>query len=300
LSNKNLNTEQANISENENFPVDCLVSLRPLLYKIHNEDCRITLAKLPAECIDLVVTSPPYDELRTYKGHEWNFEIFKEVAEGLSRVLKRGGVIVWVVNDQTINGSETLTSCKQKIYFKENCGLNIHDTMIYSRNTLPQNGDRYEQAFEYMFVMSKGKPKTFNGLRDEYSENTVKRRQNKYMNYSHRVDNDKSKAKTLGGLKENGVKRKNIWHYLVGNYQSTKDKIAFEHPAIFPEDLAKDHILSWSNEGDIVYDPFSGSGTTCKVADRLGRAWFGSEIAEEYQSLALRRISKDLFTKASK
>jgi len=160
LSNKNLNTEQANISENENFPVDCLVSLRPLLYKIHNEDCRTTLAKLPAGCIDLVVTSPPYDELRTYKGHEWNFEIFREIAEGLSRVLKQGGVIVWVVNDQTINGSETLTSAKQKIYFRENCGLNIHDTMIYKKNGAPfPEATRYYNIFEYMLILSKGNRK---------------------------------------------------------------------------------------------------------------------------------------------
>jgi len=299
LSNKNLNTEQANISENENFPVDCLVSLRPLLYKIHNEDCRITLAKLPSECVDLVVTSPPYDNLRTYKGHEWNFEIFKGIAEGLSRVLKQGGVIVWVVNDQTINGSETLTSAKQKIYFRENCGLNIHDTMIYEKeNYLHLTHNRYEQCFEYIFVISKGKPKTFNPIMIECKRAGEEINWDKNNAAGYEV-NGRARHRSER-TKTNNIKiKKNIWSYGTGLYGSTSDKEAFQHPAIFPEALAQDHILSWSNEKDIVYDPFSGSGTTCKVADRLGRAWFGSEIAEEYQSLALRRISKDLFTKAS-
>ena len=270
-----------------------LVSLRPLLYKIHNEDCRTTLAKLPAECIDLVVTSPPYDELRTYKGHEWNFEIFKEIAEGLSRVLKQGGVIVWVVNDQTINGSETLTSAKQKIYFRENCGLNIHDTMIYKKNGAPfPEATRYYNIFEYMLVLSKGKPKAINLLKD---------RENKYLepwgNKKHYDKDGKKVAHEKYKSEQYGI-RFNIWKYNVGFGFSSKDDTG-QHPAIFPEALAQDHILSWSNEGDIVYDPFSGSGTTCKVADRLGRAWFGSEIAEEYQAVALRRIENDLFTKAS-
>lgn len=291
------NTNITNKPNNETekvIPFDGLVSLRPMLYKIHNEDCRTTLAKLPAECVDLVVTSPPYDELRTYKGHKWNFEIFMEVAEGLSRVLKDGGVIVWVVNDQTINGSETLTSCKQKIYFRENCGLNIHDTMIYQKdNYIPQNGNRYEQGFEYTFVLSKGKPNTVNLLRE------ASKQPGRIAYARFREANGNTKLQhTLKPTKEDKVKS-NVWNYFAGYMLSTKDKEAFEHPAIFPEALARDHILSWSNEGDIVYDPFSGSGTTCKVADRLGRAWFGSEIAEEYQSVALRRIENDLFTKAS-
>jgi site-specific DNA-methyltransferase (adenine-specific) len=248
--------------------------------------------------VDLVVTSPPYDELRTYKGHEWNFEIFKEIAEGLSRVLKQGGVIVWVVNDQTINGSETLTSAKQKIYFRENCGLNIHDTMFYQRQPRFPDDKRYQNAIEYMFVLSKGIPKTINLIADKPNLTAGTTR----VGASERNINGSMReswlSKTKGTIKEFGV-RNNIWEYQTGYNQSSKDKEAFEHPAIFPEALAQDHILSWSNEGDIVYDPFSGSGTTCKVADRLGRAWFGSEIAEEYQAVALRRIENDLFTKAS-
>lgn len=294
-----MKTENKNNGAKTFVGVEPQVSLRPYLYKIHNEDCRETLAKLPPECVDLVVTSPPYDELRMYKGHEWNFEIFKEIAEGLSRVLKQGGVIVWVVNDQTINGSESLTSCKQKICFRENCGLNIHDTMIYEKNgaayPASETSNRYSQVFEYMFVFSKGNPKTVNLLRDK---------PNRWAGSGTFGQN--SERKQDGTLKKRGSFivpeysfRENIWRINNGFGYSSKDKIAYEHPAIFPEALAEDHIRSWSNEGDIVYDPFSGSGTTCKVADRLGRAWFGSEIAEEYQSVALRRIENDLFTKAS-
>ena len=289
-----MNEEQNKTEEQPlQFGVEPRVSLRPMLYKIHNEDCRTTLAKLPPECVDLVVTSPPYDDLRTYKGHEWNFEIFKEIAEGLSRVLKQGGVIVWVVNDQTINGSETLTSAKQKIYFRENCGLNIHDTMIYKKNGAPfPEATRYYNIFEYMLVLSKGKPKAINLLKD---------RENKYLeswgNKKHYDKDGKKVAHEKYKSEQYGI-RFNIWKYNVGFGFSSKDDTG-QHPAIFPEALAEDHIRSWSNEGDIVYDPFSGSGTTCKVADRLGRAWLGSEIAEEYQAVALRRIENDLFTKAS-
>lgn len=275
-------------------PLEAEVMLRHLLYKIHNENCLDTLAKLPSECIDLIVTSPPYDDMRTYKGYTFEFE---KIAVELSRVLKCGGVLVWVVNDQTINGSETLTSCKQKIYFRENCGLNIHDTMIYEKNNFsnPSN-NRYHQIFEYIFILSKGSPKTFNPIKDKpilwgdsWGKNT-----NRQVDGSLKETN---KRKNRTG--EMGM-RTNIWKYNVGGLgMSSVDQEAHEHPAIFPEDLAKDHILSWSNEGDIVYDPFSGSGTTCKVADRLGRVWLGSEIAEEYCSVALRRISKDLFTKAA-
>lgn len=289
--NLNIN-QQAESADDTFYQHEPLVSLRPLLYKIHNEDCRTTLAKLPPECVDLVVTSPPYDELRTYKGHEWNFEIFMEIAEGLSRVLKQGGVIVWVVNDQTINGSETLTSAKQKIYFRENCGLNIHDTMIWRRSTIPQTGNRYEPQFEYMLVISKGAPKTFNPIRVPKLYEEKRKIKN-----GHR--NSKGEFMKLKVGQSDTKIDYNVWEIPVGGGLVTKDKIAYEHPAIFPETLAERHIISWSNEGDVVYDPFSGSGTTCKVADRLGRAWFGSEIAEEYSAVALRRIGNDLFTKAS-
>lgn len=290
MNDKNKIEVESRIDQSSQF--ELLVSLRPLLYKIHNEDCRETLAKLPAECIDLVVTSPPYDDLRKYKGYEFNFEVFTEIANELFRVMKAGGVIVWVVNDATRNGTETGTSFRQALYFKENCGFNLHDTMIWRRSTIPQTGNRYEPQFEYMFVISKGTPKTFNPIRVPKLYDDKREFKN-----GHRDADGNFMQLKVG--KDNTKIDYNVWDIPVGGGLVTKDKIAHEHPAIFPETLAERHIISWSNEGDIIYDPFSGSGTTCKIADRLGRVWFGSEIAEEYCSVALRRIENDLFTKAS-
>ena len=246
-----------------------------------------TMSRMKDNYLDLTITSPPYDGLRDYNGYSFTFE---DIAKELYRVTKEGGVVVWVVGDATIKGSETGTSFKQALFFKE-CGFNLHDTMIFTKNTIPQNGKRYQNYFEYMFVFSKGKPKTFNALRQPYSENTIKRRKTKYINYTHRDNNNKGVKSSLGGLKKDGVVKKNVWHYNVGNYQSTKDKIAFKHPAIFPEQLANDHIISWSNEGDLVYDPFMGSGTTAKMSKINNRNYIGSEISSEYCTIIAERLN---------
>jgi site-specific DNA-methyltransferase (adenine-specific) len=162
--------------------------------------------------------------------------------------------------------------------------------MIYSKTFLPQNGKRYNQSFEYMFVFSKGIPKTFNPIKRPYSEKTLQRRKTKYTFNKHRgADNDGREIKEFG-LKDDGVTKENVWHYTVGNMQSSKDKIAFQHPAIFPEQLANDHIISWSNEDDLIYDPFMGSGTTAKMAILNNRKYIGSEISEEYCKIAEQRL----------
>lgn len=256
--------------------------------KIYNEDCLDTMAKMPDNFIDLTVTSPPYDNLRTYNGYSFDFE---NVAQELYRVTKEGGIVVWVVGDATIKGSETGTSFRQALYFKE-CGFNLHDTMIYSKTFLPQNGNRYNQTFEYMFILSKGKPKTFNPIKRPYSESTLQRRKTKYTFKKHRGTENNAREIKEFGIKSDGVTKENIWHYNVGNMQSSKDKIAFKHPAIFPEQLANDHILSWSNEKDLVYDPFMGSGTTAKMAIANQRNWIGSEISSEYCEIINERIKQ--------
>ena len=255
------------------------------LNHIYHGDCVDVMRTFPEGVIDLTVTSPPYDNLRTYKGYTFNFE---EIAKELYRVTKDGGVVVWVVNDATINGSETGTSFRQALYFKE-IGFNLHDTMIYAKNNVyahdPRN-KRYKQCFEYMFVLSKGKPNTYNEIKD---------RPNKHV------------GKTLSGTKgrtKEGIKRNlkpivlgeyqarfNIWEYTTGGSVAS-DKIAFQHPAVFPEQLAADHIISWSNPGDIVLDPMCGSGTTCKMALKLGRRFIGIDIAEEYVEMARRRVEE--------
>jgi site-specific DNA-methyltransferase (adenine-specific) len=238
---------------------------------------------MPDRCIDLTVTSPPYDNLRTYNGFSFNFE---EVAQELYRITKDGGVVVWVVGDATINGSETGTSFRQALYFKE-IGFNLHDTMIYMSDKPPLTHNRYEQKFEYMFIFSKGKPKTFNPIKEPCLNAG---QSNKHNTFRHTGEKTAT-FHSINGIKDTKIKG-NIWFYKTGNNKSTKDKIAFEHPAIFPEQLAHDHIISWSNPGDIVFDPFIGSGTTAKMAYLNGRNYCGIDISEEYCEIARRRVEQ--------
>ena len=242
------------------------------LNKTYCMDNREGMKLLPNNYIDLTVTSPPYDDLRSYKGTlNWNFEIFKEVANELYRVTKEGGVVVWVVGDKTKNGSESGTSFRQALYFKE-IGFNLHDTMIYAKtNYVPLTHRRYEQGFEYMFVLTKGKPKTFNGLREPSKYAGVNNLSGTFRNKSKDNETTEKSNSNIKNKKVNDTRLKsNVWFYAVGNNLSTTDKIAFKHPAIFPEKLAQDHILSWSNEGDIVMDIFAGClNAILSVVDRL-------------------------------
>lgn len=240
--------------------------------KIYNENCLETMARMPDNFIDLTVTSPPYDNLRDYKGYSFDFE---SVAKELFRVTKKGGVVVWVVGDATVNGSESGTSFKQALFFME-CGFKLHDTMIYYSDKQPFNNNRYEQSFEYMFVFSKIKIKTFNGIRSKKingSQEGKKIRQRR---------EDGSFQVNIRKLTEDKLIN-NIWYYQTGVANT-------EHPATFPEKLCADHIHSWSNEGDLIYDPFMGSGTTAKMAHLQKRNWIGSEISIEYVELANKRI----------
>lgn len=247
---------------------------------VHHGDCLAIMSGMESACVDLTVTSPPYDNLRTYKGHTWDFE---GIAKELYRVTKPGGVVVWVVGDATVNGSETGSSFYQALFFKE-CGFNIHDTMIYYREGPPLSHNRYDPKFEFMFVFSRGRPKTFNGIREE-SLSAGKKRTG-----SMRQDGDHLSTRNAGGTVQETKLKGNVWEISCGN-GGTRDKIAWKHPAIFPESLARDHILSWSNPGDLVFDPFSGSGTTGKMAVQSGRVFVGCEIAEEYVEIARQRIS---------
>ena len=247
-------------------------------------DCIEGMKQLDDNCIDLTVTSPPYDNLRTYNGYSFDFE---NVAKELFRITKDGGIVVWVVGDATIKGNETGTSFRQALYFKE-IGFNLWDTIIYQKSARAGCGNNkgYWQCFEYMFVFSKGQPKTINLICDR--EN--KTRQPKKTHSTKRMTNGELKHVTRGGYGEYG-RRTNVWTYNTGHGNSTKDKIAYKHPAIFPEMLAHDHIISWSNEGDLVFDPFMGSGTTAKVARDLNRKYIGFEVSEEYCNIIKERMS---------
>ena len=209
----------------------------------------------------------------------------------MTRILKDGGVIVWIVGDAVINGSETLTSFEQALYFKNICKLNVHDVMIYEKNTFPfPSSNRYHQVFEYMFVLSKGKPKTFNPIIDEpvkYAGFTSRGRQTKRMPDGSLKET--KKARIYADFKM----RSNIWRYAIGKNNTTPDEIAYKHPALFPEKLVEDLILSWSNECDIVYDPMAGSGTTAKMAIKHNRNWILSEINKKYcNEIIKKRLKK--------
>lgn len=250
--------------------------------KIYCENCLDTMARMPDNFLDLTVTSPPYDNLRTYNGYEFDFE---SIAKELYRTTKEGGVVVWVVGDATIKGSETGTSFKQALYFKE-IGFNLHDTMIYTKNGFSSpSSNRYHQTFEYMFVFSKGRPKTFNAIRDKKNTQSISRGTTK-----RKQDGTTEKRPII--IQDEFGQRYNVWKYETGYMKTTTDKYAFDHPAMFPEKLAEDHIISWSNEGDTVYDPFMGSGTTAKMSLKNKRNYIGSEISEEYVKIAEERISK--------
>lgn len=252
--------------------------------KLIHGDCLIEMKKMPDKSIDLTVTSPPYDNLRNYGGaiDGWSFEKFQGIAKELYRITKDGGVVVWVVGDATIKGSESGTSFRQALYFME-CGFNLHDTMIWKKtNPMPRvKTKRYFDCFEYMFVFSKGVPNTFNPIMQSCKS-------------AGKIYN--STCKNIGG--ENGRTKKtfvlnnerfkdNIWEIAIAQNKTS-------HPAVFPEKLAQDHIISWSNDGDTILDCFMGSGTTGKMALLNNRKFIGIEKVDEYFEIAKNRVEKAL------
>lgn len=258
-------------------------------FELYLGDCLELMDMLPDGSVDLTVTSPPYDNLRTYNGtlNDWTPEKWQAIIRELFRVTKQGGVVVWIVGDATINGSETGTSFRQALYAME-CGFNLHDTMIYQKgNTPPLNHPRYEQAFEYMFIFSKGKPKVVNLIKVP-CKHAGKRNTGTVRNNN---SDDLSKKHGYGRKCKDEKPKTNIWTYFVGNVGESA-KIA--HPAKFPDDLARDHILSWSNPRDVVFDPFLGSGTTGKMAILEGRRFIGIEREPNYFQIAQNRIQREL------
>ena len=254
------------------------------LEKIYQENCLTTIEQMPDDWLDMTITSPPYDDLRDYNGYHFPVE---EIAAGLFAKTRPGGVVIWVVGDRTVNGSETLTSFSHAMTFKE-AGFRVHDTMIYQKtNPIPQDcGKRYRQTFEYMFCFAKGQPNTFNPLMEPTKS------------AGQKIKAFRITGKGRGNVPDEDIGREvkaerkvsNIFAYNVGT-SSSKDKIAFEHPAIFPEQLADDQIRTWTNPGDLVYDCFMGSGTTAKVAHLLKRRWIGSEVSAEYVAIAHERLA---------
>jgi site-specific DNA-methyltransferase (adenine-specific) len=252
--------------------------------QLHRGDCLDAMARLEPSSVDLVVTSPPYDNLRTYNQDElrWDESVWKGVLDGIYRVLKEGGVCVWVVGDATIKGSETGTSFKQALYAKE-IGFNLHDTMIYKKPDFnPLTHNRYEQCFEYMFVLAKGRPRVFSGIKDKPNVGRGRKKTGTWR------DSDGCTRQMSGAnvktISEFGL-RHNVWEI-----PTAKGRKEHNHPAVFPLQLAHDHIISWSNEGDTVLDPFMGSGTTGIACLNTNRRFIGIELDETYFNIAEKRI----------
>ena len=253
--------------------------------KIFNKTCIDLDNDYPDNTFDMILTSPPYDNIRTYENNVGQFN-FPRTAKILSNKIKEGGTIVWNVNDQTINGSETGTSFRQALYFIDECGLRLHDTMIWQKSNFSNPSlNRYHQVFEYVFIFTKGKIKTFNPIKDRpniysgklgnYGENTV-------------TQQDGSKKVRPRKVNTDFGMRHNVWITNTAGQDQTSKK--YGHPAMFSEEFAKDHILSWSNEGDIVLDPFMGSGTTGAMCKKLNRNFVGYEVNPSYFNIAESRL----------
>ena len=270
-------------------------TLRMKANQIYNQNCIEGMNAMNAESVDLCITSPPYDDLRTYNdSSKWDFNVFQDVAQALTRVLKPGGVIMWNVGDSTINGSETGSSFRQALYFMESCGLKLHDTMIYEKTGSAYcsgpKSVRYTQIFEYCFILSKGKPKTINLIQDKPNKwagitswgNAKTRKKDGDMHDPGRKSNP---------IRKFGV-RTNIWRIKNSGGFGQSSKESYKHPATMPEELAQDHIITWSNPGDLVIDPFMGSGTTAAMAIQTERNYIGFEIDDEYYKLCQSRLTK--------
>jgi DNA modification methylase len=249
--------------------------------KLIQGDCLEKMQDIQDSSIDLTVTSPPYDNLRTYNGNNalWGEHVWKAAIKDLYRVTKDGGVVVWVVADATIKGSETGTSFKQALWAME-CGFRLHDTMIWAKDGGGAVGSKYcyTQNHEFMFVWSKGRPAAINLLRDKPNGSAGKNK----SGIGRRKANGEHKVEVRAVSAE--FSKRNNWWYIPPERG--------DHPAVFPERLAHDHILSWSNEGDTVFDPFMGSGTTGKMAKLLNRNFIGIELDEGYFKIAQDRINQ--------
>ena len=263
-----------------------------MINKLHLGDARSILDGMPDNTVDLTVTSPPYDDIRSYNGADWNFTTFQAIASRLVRVTKPGGVIMWNVSDATIDGSETGTSFRQALHFMDECGLKLHDTMLYQNPTgaypCGYKSTRYTDAFEYVFIFVKGKIKTANLIKDKPNVAVGTGR------YGWRREGDDELLQKTGKKFKVGEMgyRTNIWR--MGNNYPPDNELTRVHPARMPIRLAEGHIRTWSNEGDVVLDPFAGIGTTLRAAIALNRQWIGIEINERYYKIAKQIVDNEM------
>ena len=255
---------------------------------VYHGDCAKVLPSLGVKA-DLILTSPPYDDLRTYGGGVFDFG---SIADACVGALVDGGVIVWVVGDGIEGYSETGSSFRHALGFMRR-GLKLHQTMLYqTTREAPTAPNRYARVHEYMFVFSNGRPRVANIIRDK--PNTTSGTVHRRKMIGRYADNSKPHR----NYKRNRIvspefgPRTNIWKYHTSPFSNANR--FDEHPAVFPDALARDHIRTWTNPGDLVIDPMAGSGTTLRAAKDLGRSSIGIEIHENYIDIIERRMAQEV------
>lgn len=247
-------------------------------------ECVKGMKSVPDDIIPLTVTSPPYEGLRTYDGlADWNF---MDVAKELYRITMPGGVVVWVVQEQIVNGSESGESSRQRLAFA-NIGFRLHHTMVLGKLGGHQHSKgRYGGALEYAFILSKGKPRYFCPFRDKKNKEAGREKI-----FSNRRIDGTFPAKKKARVHPYGF-RSPIWFYATGKHHTANEDYAFDHPALMPQQMAEDFILSWSKVGDLVFNPFAGAGTVLKMALLNHRRYLGFEINPKYVEIARRRLKE--------
>ena len=274
-----------------------------MINQIYNEDCLETMKRMPDNYVDLILTSPPYDNMRRYGGDknyhqrlnktQYSFP-FEEIAKEMTRVLKPGGVIMWNVQDQTIKGSRTGNSMRQALFFMEECELLLWDHLIWYKTGTPfPSIYRYRNVWENMFVLTKGKPKTFNPILKKNKTGGASRNRRRERNHNGELEMKERVIKT----KEYGIDD-NVW-YISNHFNMTDEMKKYGHPAVMTDEIARRHILSWTNEGDVVYDPFLGAATTTRLAKQINRNWMGSEIHKPYFDISNKIMNNETISETS-
>lgn len=253
------------------------------LNKIHHFDAVVGLRLLPADCIDLTLTSPPYDWIRDYNGTFDPAKFpFVRIAEELYRITAPGGVVLWITRDQQQDCCESGTSAKQMLYFK-NIGFNVQ-TMIVDSISARHRRYCYGMPPQFCFVLSKGRPKAFHPIRDKPNTEPGRIKSWSARNRDGRIRKGKPKEIPKYG------RRSHIWLYPTGFGLVSDDPLPRNAPAPMVETVAGDLMLSYSNPGDLILDPMAGLGTTGKVAVKLNRQFIGFERVRKYCDVANDRV----------
>ena len=243
-------------------------------------DCVEGMRSLPPDLVPCTVASPPYGALRHYHGnHQFDFEA---AAAELWRITRPGGVVCWVVREEVVDGSESGEASEQRLFFRD-LGFRLHQTIVMERyGSRARSPGRYGESLEYAFILAKGKPATVRLLRDRRNKTA-----GKLVTATHRYPDGSYRVQRYE-VDEWGY-RKAVWYFAQGMHVAT-DPVARLHQAPMPEAMAEDLILSYSREGDLIFDPFAGVATTAKMALLNHRNYFGYEINAIYHARGEERL----------